>query len=440
MNLVKTLKDHINTSVNLKTAIINIGWQSFDKVFRLGLGLFIGILVVRYLGPEKYGLLNYSISFINLFLAFVVLGLDNIVIRDIALDYHRRDLLLGTTFYLRLIGGILTFILSLFLIKLLNKDQLTYFLVISIGSSLLIRAFDVIDFWFQSQTKSKYSVIARNVSFTIIAALKITVILLKLGLIYFAFLFTLEFILTAISLVIAYKYYGLSIFKWTFDYRVAYSLLKESWPLVFAAFATSIYYNIDQIIIGEYYGAGEVGIYSAAVRFSEIWYFIPVIIYSSVLPTMTRLRFNNIVKFNRRLSQLSIIMFYLPLLFAIIMTYLSNILVETVYGIDFIAAGNILMVHIWSCIFVFFGIVLSIWTIVNGFQSIILISTISGAVLNILFDFLLIPKFHGLGAAIATIIAYSFSNYFIFIILNKSRSTAIMMARAIIKPLKHFYN
>lgn len=57
--------------------------------------LFVGVHVARYLGPERFGLLNYATSFVGLFSALATLGLNGIVVRNLVQNIEKRDNLLG---------------------------------------------------------------------------------------------------------------------------------------------------------------------------------------------------------------------------------------------------------------------------------------------------------------------------------------------------------
>ena len=65
-------------------------------------------------------------------------------------------------------------------------------------------------------------------------------------------------------------------------------LLKDSWALLLSSIAVVVYMKIDQIMLGQMVGDEAVGIYSAAVRVSEVWYFIPTTIVASVFPAPKR--------------------------------------------------------------------------------------------------------------------------------------------------------
>ena len=79
-------------------------------------GLFVGVWVARYLGPEQYGIYSYAIAFVALFSAFSTLGLEGIVVRNIVIEPSRKDEILGSAFMLRLLCGFLAFFLTLLVI------------------------------------------------------------------------------------------------------------------------------------------------------------------------------------------------------------------------------------------------------------------------------------------------------------------------------------
>src|SRR5436190_8058634 len=64
-----------------KKYIENASWLILEKGFSLFVGLIVTISVARYLRPESFGLLNYSLSFVSIFSAFSTLGIDQIIVR-----------------------------------------------------------------------------------------------------------------------------------------------------------------------------------------------------------------------------------------------------------------------------------------------------------------------------------------------------------------------
>src|ERR1041384_7403377 len=84
----------------------NAFWLIAEKGFALAAGMVVGIYVARYLKPEAFGLLNYAIGFVGIFSALSTIGLEQIMVRELARHPERKEELLGTGVYLRFIGSI----------------------------------------------------------------------------------------------------------------------------------------------------------------------------------------------------------------------------------------------------------------------------------------------------------------------------------------------
>ncbi len=250
------------------------------------LGFFVGIWVARYLGPERFGLFSYAQSFVALFAAIATLGLDGIVIRELVNDENQREKLLGTAFILRLVGAVL--VLSLLAVSVFfhAKDYHTNSLIFIIASATVFQSFNVIDFYFQSAVLSKYVVYSNVFSLLLSSLIKVILILNQAPLVAFAYVILFDSLVLASGFVYFYVLKRLSIWRWRFDKVVATSLLKDSWPLILSGLVVSMYMKIDQIMIQNMLGSREVGQYAAAVRLSEVWYFIPMVISSSLFPAI----------------------------------------------------------------------------------------------------------------------------------------------------------
>ena len=100
-SIIKFLKNHHGFIKYFK----NTSWLFAEKILRMGVGLFIGIWVARYLGPDKFGLLSFAQSFVSLFTIIATLGLDEIVVRELIKKEGEKDLIVGTTFWLKFFGA-----------------------------------------------------------------------------------------------------------------------------------------------------------------------------------------------------------------------------------------------------------------------------------------------------------------------------------------------
>jgi len=139
------VREKIEGQHYLQNVISNTGWQFADNLLRMGVGLFVGIWVARYLGPGQYGLFSYALAFVALFSSIASLGLDEIATRNIVRDPAAKDEILGTTFVLKLIAGTVIFAVSIGVISVLRPaDSLTHWLVGIIAAGTIFQAFSAI--------------------------------------------------------------------------------------------------------------------------------------------------------------------------------------------------------------------------------------------------------------------------------------------------------
>jgi len=427
------LRNYLGKRLVLRQIVDNTTWLLVDKIIRLGVGLIVGVWVTRYLGPHQFGLLSYAQAFVSIFSSIALMGLDGIVMRDILRTPEKREEILGSAFYLKIVGGCACLVLSLGALLLLHpSDRITLALVAIIASGSVFQSFDVIGLWFQSQVKSKYIVIARNSAFLILSIVKILLIMSSASLASFAVAGLAETILGSALLVYIYqRHEGYPVF-WKGSMTRASTLVKESWPLVLSGISVMVYMRIDQIMLSEMASSQEVGVYSAAVRLSEICYFIPLIIVSSVFPSIIKFRETSSQLYYDKLQELFRFIAKLSYSIVIPISILSNSIVAVLYGKAFIGAGPILAIHIWSSIFVFIGVAQSPWNIAEGYMKLSLKRTTTGAVCNILLNLILIPLFGGMGAAIATLISQALSAYVLNMFDIRTRPIFIQQTLALL--------
>ena len=244
--------DNIETRINFKSETFkkyfkNTSWLFAEKILRLLISLVVTILVVRYLGPEQFGLLSYAISFYGLFTAISILGLESISIRELVKYPERRDNILGSVFLLRLVGGIVTIILIALTLFISGEPTDISILILIISTSAIFQSLSVIDYYFRAEVKAKYSVYVMTTSVLFTSSLKILLIILEAPLIYFAIVFSVEFIAGAAGFLLVYKHNKLKIIKWKFRKETAVNLLKDSWPLILSGLVIAIYTKIDQV-------------------------------------------------------------------------------------------------------------------------------------------------------------------------------------------------
>ena len=430
--LPKVLSDHLDGRHQLQAILGNSSWLFADKVLRMGIGVFVSVWVARYLGPERFGLLSYAWAFVALFGAIANLGLDGIAIRELVRKPERKNEILGSVFMLKLLGGCIAFFTVLIAIAYFDStDTKTQLLVGIVAGGMIFQAFDTVDLWFQSQVKSKFTVIAKNVAFFVATAIKIFLILSKASVVAFACASIAEMALGALGLSVVFRLLGNNCGELRPNLNYMQALLAESWPLVFSGLAITLYMRIDQVMLEKMVGSHEVGIYSAALRLSEVWYVIPSVIVSSVMPSLTETHAISKKLYYDKLQKLFNLLVRLALVVIIPITFFSATIINLIYGPSFIGAGTVLAIHVWTAIFVFLGVAQSPHVMNEGLFKIALFQTMLGAVVNIGLNFFLIPAYGGNGAAVATLVAQMVSTYFVLFFFKSTKIVFLMQNKAI---------
>ncbi|MDJ1184823.1 flippase [Roseofilum casamattae] len=420
-------------SPKLRQIISNASWLASEKILQMGLGLFIGVWVARYLGPKQFGILSYAIAFIGLLAPLAKVGLEKVVVRDLVQNPSEKDEILGTAFGIQLISSILAYLLAITTISWMRPtDTLTHILVQIIGFGMFFQVFHTIDLWFQSQVQSKYTVWSKNSAYLFANGIKIVLIYSQISVVFFAWNALGEIILSTIGLLLAYQLNGNSITAWRVRLDWVKKLLKDSLPLMFSGIAVTIYLRVDMVMLGQIFGDETVGIYSVATRISELWYFIPTSIVSSVSPAIIESRSVSKILYEERLQKLFTIMTGLAYAIAIPMAFLATPIILLLYGEQYAASGSVLTIHIWASIFVFLGVAKGVWIVTEGLTRFALISTCCGAIVNIALNLFLIPQYGETGAAIATVISYGCADYLVYITYPRFREIGRLMTNALI--------
>ncbi len=405
---VKQLKQH----AGFMRYFHNTSWLMGERILRMGVGLFIGIWIARYLGPEQFGLLSYAQSFVFLFTAISTLGLDGIVVRELVKDESKRDVLLGTAFGLKLIGAIVILPVLFLAVQLTNNDGYTNLLVFIIASATIFQSFNVIDFYYQSKVLSKYVALANTVVLALSSIIKVALILNDGPLIFFSIMTVFDVVVLAIGLIYCYKKMShLNLLNWYFEWRVARSLFKDSWPLFLSGFVTMVYMRIDQVMIKEMINAEAVGQYAAAVKISEALYFIPVVISNSLFPLILKAKQQGEAFYYERLQKFYTFLLWCMVGITIPLAFIGEWVIGFLFGNDYSQATSVLMIHLCAVIFVSLAVSSGRYLIAENLVWKAFYRNIAGAMTNIVLNLYMIEAYGIKGAAFATLISWVVSGY-----------------------------
>ena len=420
---------------SFKKIASNFGWLFSDNLIKNGVGAVVGIWVARHLGPELFGIYSYAIIFASFFSAFVGLGFHKIIVREISKDATKSKSLIGTSFYSMLITGALLMILCPLTLKLMRPDDsLTLTLVSIMSIGFMLQAFHSLSYYFEATTDMKKVVWASNTSFFIGVVIKFFAIYFNASLHWFVLATMIDLALASLFLLFFIPKKIGSLSGLSFDKNIAVSILKDAYPLIISVFAVKIYADIDQIMIRDLFNAEETGKYAIAVKISRIWSFIPSAIFVSVFPNLNETKKVNEKLYKEKLQKLYKFVVFISYIVAIVTTFSSSIILPYLLGSGYNDSSFLLNILIWSSLFASLGGARTLFLLSENMTRIYMMTVVIGCILNIVLNFIFIPKYGGVAACVTTLITTFVAGIGLNFFIPRLKETGIMQIKSLFFP------
>lgn len=413
----------------------NFSWLFLDRVVRMALILGTTIVVSRYLGVERIGQLNYALAIVSIAMVLTSLGANEIVSRDLVRHPERRDELLGSTFAIKLVGGVVLNLGLLVYVLLKGMDTLTVFLIMITASAELLKWSTVIDYYFMAQVRGNVAAKVNIVSTVLASAYKLILVWMQAPLIWFAWGYFAEVISYSVGFIWVYERDGLRMRNWKPTWRMVRYILDQSWPMLLYGFALQAQLKIDQVMIkdilgrqlGDSFSNIELGQYSVAVKMLEAIAFLPLILQLAVAPAIAKARVVDINLYHERLTNQYRLMFAMYLITAIPMFFLSEWGIVLLYGEEFREAGVLLSLFAFRLIFSFMGVAKGSFITNEGLFKFSLITSILGAAVNIGLNAWLIPWLGARGAIWSSAFSFLISIFIVDLFTARTRTNFRLM-------------
>ncbi|HHD2753007.1 TPA: oligosaccharide flippase family protein [Clostridium perfringens] len=326
-----------------KSIFKNIIFKFLLNLFNLVVPILIGPYVLRKLGPDLMGTVNFAQTIFGYFFIFAGFGVYQYGLREISRVRHDKELLSKTFTSLFVFTGmttILTTIAYVFFIKYMYSGTVVYTACMILTFNLIANIFYVE--WINEALE--------NYDFITIKTILVRIIYIILLFMFvksakdvnnYLYLLVLS---TVLNNIISYVYIKKSI-KFNFKEIKIVRHIKPMFLVVILSNVNVLYTQLDKFLLGEFVGLKEVGYYTAAQNISTI---ISTLLLSVIHATIPRLS-NYIAKENdeKYISLLDkITKIYFMLLFpaAIGMTVLSKEIILIYGGQEYIDSVPMLIV------------------------------------------------------------------------------------------------
>ncbi|AMR87735.1 flippase [Bacillus thuringiensis] len=421
MNNVKKFKVNKFTS--------NTIWLILEKIFQLILGLVVGIWTARYLGPSNYGILNYGASFIAFFSVICSLGLENVIIKYFV-DYPRKNnIILFSAIIIRFVTSIISILVICLIVSITHYDEKLVIAVITLQSlALIFNSLDTIDYWFQSRLMSMYVVIAKSVTRFIVSIWKVYLLISNASLQLFALSSSIEAMILGVILLVVY--FKKNPINFSFSKYYSKELFLNGYHFILSGLLVTLFTQMDRIMLGNLIGQESVGIYSVASNIANLWYFVPLAVINSARPIILKMKQISIVEYQEKLKQLYAFIFWLGLLVSLFITVCSNLIIQTLYGQQYIEAAIPLAILIWASVFSLLGTARNIWIVSEGVNKYTKYYFLIGMFVNFVLNYIFINYFGVVGSAVATLIAQIITTIVAPLFFAKTRESTYLMSQA----------
>lgn len=420
-----------------KQAIVeNIFWAVLGKMVQLLSGLLVGIIVARYLGPERYGLMNYVISLVFLFQTFAIFGLDAIEIREEARNEKPIQTIIGTAFGLKLILGMVFMLLVILTSWLMDADRYTTLLVAIYSFTIVLNSFSVIRNYFFAIVQNEYVVKAEITRTLIGICIKLMLLVIHANLTWFLVAYAFDGVLLSSGFLIAYTKKVGSVRQWHFDASYVHFLLKESFPLLLTSAAVIIYQRIDQVMIGQMIDKEAVGYFSVASRFVEILIFIPMMLAQTITPVLVKARERNIGEYEVKAQKFMNMSVWLSLLASTFVSIIAYWLVKFTFGEAYMPAVIVLQIMAFKAASVALSNTAGAMLVTEGLQRYAIFRDSLGCVVCVVLNYLLLPRYGIIAAAFVAIASTVTAGYIADALIPAYRHLFARQTRALMTGWK----
>lgn len=427
-------EESVEVKFSFKKILGNSMWPIMQNIVSLLASMLVSAIIARYLGTEGYGLVNYVVSVVMLFTSFSTLGMETFVVKDVVNDKNDEGNVIGTSFVIRLVGGFALIIVSQITLYILSpNDIMIQVLGLIMGVCMIFKSFEVIEYYFQAKMNLKVNAIIKIITLFIVSTCKILVAVFNLGEIGYMCTYLVDAIVMGMLLFVYFKLHEK--IKWKFDKEYAKELLKKCLYVAISGLMITIYMRIDQVMLGSMLpDKSQNGIYSAAVKIAEMWYFIPLALIASFKPSIMKCKnMNNEKEYQRLMQRLYDIVAIIGVVCGIGITIVAPLAIRILYGEAYAQSAEILSISVWAGLFATLGSARSIWLVAEDLQKYTISYTLAGCVINVTLNAILIPIYGAFGAAFATLIAQAISNTFVLMLFKKTRKSSIMILKSIFK-------
>lgn len=401
----------INRTKQSGKIVKNASWLILCRVIQAVLSFVIGTLSARYLGPSNYGVIDYAAAIVSFMVPVVQLGLRSTLVHEIISAPNNEGQVLGTSLFMSTATSLLGILGVIAFTAIANPGEKETMLVCLLYSiSLIFQSTEMLQYWFQAKLLSKYVAIISLAAYTAVSFYRCFLLVTQKNVLWFALSQALDYFFISVCLYVVYR--NLSDQKLVVSFTLAKQLFQRSRLYIVSGIMVTLFSLTDRVMITLMLGKEANGYYSAAVTCASLSQFVFAAIVDSMRPSILEAKkLKDTSHYHIYISALSSVIVYLAILQNVLLTIASPFVIKIIYGDEYSSAVSTLRIVTWYTTFSYVGSVRNIWILAEQKQRILWKMNLSGALLNIALNYMLIPIVNINGAAIASVATQFFVNF-----------------------------
>ena len=388
-----------NTSTK-QTVAKNTLWLMTGEVTSRLFKLVTIVFATRQLGVAGWGVFSYALAFMSFFFVLSDIGVNTFITREMSKDNPDKYYYLSSATIIKLSLMLSAFVVALLLAPHLGKVKLGMDIIVTLslfGLSDGIKEFALsINRSFGKMEREAFSRIITNCVILIVGSI---LLLQKATPLSLAIAYTIGSLSANIYIFwVLRKELGQIRFKITkADFKIIYDF---SWPLIIISLFSFIF-SLDSIMLGQLKSVADVGLYAAAQRLVQFTSIVPSFIAIALFPILSKNETSK-EKDTNILEKTMTIVFALGIPMTIAAFLLRQKIIVLIFGTTYLAGSLTFGILAISILASFPNIILSNVIFAKNLQRIFITATLTGVVVNIILNFVLIPRYGAIGAAIST--------------------------------------
>lgn len=394
------------------------------EIFERFTRFLLVVFSARLLGDAEYGKFAFALAFTGIFFIIADGGIHQLMMREIAGTPERIRKLVANGLFLKMFLVLFAALCIYIIGRLTGKPPDVLMTVYIIGASEILASLaDYFMTVFRATLKMKYDVIAVVGSRVINTGLGIAVLMMDKGIITLAWVYLLSQLVKLIycAIVTHLKFAPVSI---QCDRELVHHLFRDGSVFWVLRFFSILYTYIDSVLLSFMATDEVVGWYSAAYRLVFAMMFIPIGTMKAVFPALSAYYKDSQEEFKKLFERTFKVMLVIGFSLASLIFVLAEEIITAMYGAEYINAAGALKILVWSTALIFIGTVQTHTTRASHREGFTAKIVTSSAVLNIVLNLILIPKYSYFGAALATLASelFTFVTHYVY------------MSRSLVKP------